>query len=53
VRDDNARIVEERGATPVLARVPPCAGDLAALDAALAGIDVARLVAGRPGEAGR
>lgn len=51
VEDDNARTVEERGRTAVLARVPPCAGDLAALDAALAGIDVAALLPGRPEEA--
>jgi dethiobiotin synthase len=50
VRDDNARTVEARGATRVLARIPPCRGDLAALDAALAGIDVGTLLAGSRGE---
>jgi adenosylmethionine-8-amino-7-oxononanoate aminotransferase len=43
IRDDNARALEERG-VPVLARVPWCPDDVAALDAALAGIDVERLL---------
>lgn len=43
VRDDNARTLEERGGARVLARVPPCEG-LAALDAALAGVDAPALV---------
>ncbi len=52
VRDDNARTLEERGAARVLARVPSCRGDLAALDAALAGIDVRALVGAAGGERG-
>ena len=49
VRDDNARTIAERGAA-VLARVPYCPGDAAAVDAALAGVDVTGLLAagGRP-----
>jgi dethiobiotin synthetase len=43
LRDDNARALDERGA-PVLARVPFSPGDVAALDAALAGIDPGRLL---------
>jgi dethiobiotin synthetase len=48
IRDDNERTLEERG-VPVLARVPWCPGDVAALDAALAGIDPARLLGPGPG----
>jgi dethiobiotin synthase len=50
IRDDNARAVEERGAVRVLARIPPCEGGLAALDAALAGVDARALVGGARGE---
>jgi dethiobiotin synthetase len=46
IRDDNARTIEEVGGARVVARVPPCGGDLASLDAALAGIDVAELLGG-------
>jgi dethiobiotin synthetase len=50
IRDDNARALEERG-VPVLARVPHGPHDLAALDAALAAVDLARLLRpARPGE---
>jgi dethiobiotin synthetase len=48
IREDNARALEERGAR-VLARVPWCGTSLAALDAALAGVDVGALLGG-PGE---
>jgi dethiobiotin synthase len=44
IGDDNARTLEERGAVRVLARVPPCPGDLAALDAALTGVDAGALL---------
>lgn len=43
VREDNARTLEERGAR-VLARVPFCPEDPAALDRALAGIDAGALL---------
>ena len=49
VRDDNAATLEARGIR-VLARVPWCPGDVTALDAALAAIDPARLLGGRPPE---
>jgi dethiobiotin synthetase len=49
IQEDNARTLEERG-VPVLARVPWCPGDVAALDAALAGIDPARLLGPGGGE---
>jgi dethiobiotin synthetase len=48
IQDDNARTLAERGA-PILARVPFCP-DAAALDAALAAVDVAGLL-GVPREA--
>ena len=46
LRDDNAATLEARGFR-VLARVPWCPGDVAALDAALAAIDPDRLLGDR------